>query len=248
MTTEKYIIGNNNRKYTEVPDLTDEIIRVANQLDKSKTNSLEKKTKYFPQEEYKDYIYVPSIGLYVAKEKKLLGKTWSECHTILHENNKRMLILPEFLEFLKYTKIKFPDIYNEITQVTEPWRSEWLDADLKLKDNKLYINSNHKLNENGSLVPLNSEIIDKNTLMQDKTPGISLDDYIIKAHTSQGLPSKDVASGDLYYYFPRSANNSVAGFDAYSGRAYLNCNRDPPIRDSNLGVRAVLEIGENNDK
>ena len=186
-----------------------------------------------------DFIYVPSINLYVAKERTLLRKNWFECHKELQANGERMLILPEFIEFLKYCKINYQDIYKEITELRNPWRAEWLDADFKTRGRDLLINYNHVLDSSGNFVSQNSEILDKDTLMKDRTPGISLEDYLNNNHTSQGLPTKKVQSGDLYYWYPRSDDNSVVRFDADSDRANLNCGRDPSDQYSDLGVRAV---------
>ena len=174
-----------------------------------------------------------------SRQKVLLGKNWFETHEGLQKNGARMLTPAEFIEFLKYIKATDKNLYNEITEVRNPLRAEWLDADFKTKGEDLYINTNHVLNENGILVPKNSEILDKNTLMKDKNPGISLDDYIMNNHISQGLPSKDVKSGDLYYWSPGKDNNSVARFGADSGGADLGCSGDPSFGDSNLGVRPV---------
>ena len=102
----------------------------------------------------------------------------------------------------------------------------------------MYINYNHVSDSSGNLVPKNSEVLDRNTLMSDKTPGISLENFLEKNHTSQGLPNKKVKSGDLYYWNPRSDNNSVARFVAVSDRALLYCVV-PSDRDSVLGVFAV---------
>jgi len=206
--------------------------------------SLESKAKTSSFNE-SNFVYVPSINTYFAKQRTNLGKNWFESHKLLQENGEKMPTIPEFLEFLKYLKDsnnqEYLEIFKDITQVRSPWRAEWLDADFKLKDNKLHINYNHKLDENGNLVPQNSEVIDKNTLMKDKTPGISLDDYLIKSHTGQGLPSKDIKSGDLYYWNPRSDNNSVARFYAGSDRANLDCGRGPSYRGASLGVRAAKQ-------
>jgi hypothetical protein len=190
------------------------------------------------------FIYVPSIQLYVSKERVHLGKNWFECHKLLNKEGLRMPTIPEFVEFLKYLKSsnnrEYTKICNEITEVRKPWRGEWLDADFKVVNEEICINYYHVLDSNRTLIPKDSEILDKNTLMEDKTPGISLEDYLDNNHTSQGLPSKNVKSGDLYYWCPRSDNNSVAGFDAGSGGAILRCGRWVPSgRDSNLGVRAV---------
>jgi hypothetical protein len=192
-------------------------------------------------EEKGNYIYVPSINLYVAKERTLNGQDWFECHKELQANNKRMLIMPEFIEFLKYSKTNFPDVYNEMTEVRDPSRREWIDADFKVKGKDLYVNYNHIVDKNGNLIPQNSEILDKNTLMKDKIPGISLEDYLNNNHTSQGFPNKNVKSGDLYYWYPKSDNNSVARFVADSDGAVLDCGRDPSNGNSSLGVMAVLK-------
>jgi hypothetical protein len=185
------------------------------------------------------YIHIPSLNLDFSKERTLQFKNWYETHRELQSNGLSMPTPMEFLESLKYIKDNFPQLYKEITEVRNPWRANWLDADFKVKGKNLYINYNHVLDSSGNLIPKNSEILDKNTLMKDKTPGISLDDYILENHTSQGLPNKKVKSGDLYYFNPRSDNNSVVRFSADSDRAYLNCNRYPSNWGSVLGVYAV---------
>ena len=189
-----------------------------------------------------NFIYVPSLNLYVAKERKLHNKNWFDSHKELQSNKERMLIIPEFIEFLNYLKSsnnqEYLEIYNDITKVKSPWRAEWLDANFKVKNNKLNINYNHILDENGTLVAHDSKVLDKKTLMSDKTPGISLDNFLESNHTSQGLPNTKVKSGDLYYWYPRSDNNSVARFGAVGDRAGLDCGRYPSFRYSDLGVRA----------
>lgn len=126
----------------------------------------------------------------------------------------------------------------DIVKAESSWRAEWLDADFKTKGDKLYLNYNHHLNENGILVPQNSEVLNKNTLMKDKTPGISLENWL-KNPTTQGFPRKDIKSGDLSYWPPGSDNNSVAWFDASSGGAGLVCHWDPSGGGPFLGVRAT---------
>ena len=191
-----------------------------------------------------NFIYVPEIKLYVAKERTLQNRNWFGAHKELQENGERMLIIPEFVEFLKYLKSSNNqedlEIYKDITEVRSPWRAEWFDADFKTKGEDLYIHSNHKLDENKSLVPQNKEILDRNTLMKDKIPGISLESWL-KNPTKQGLPSKKTNSGNSYYWNPRSDNNSVARFNADVDGAGLSCYGSPSDRDSYLGVRAVRE-------
>ena len=195
-----------------------------------------------PPQTSKDFIRLPNLNIEISKERLHLRKNWFEAHQELQNQNYHMPTLPEFIEFLKYTKTNNPDIYEDITAVRDPWRSEWIDADFKLKNKKLYINSNHILDSNGNPIPQSSEILDPKTLMQDKTPGISLDHYLAN-HTTQGLPTKKTKDGNLYYWTPIKNNNSVAWFSANSGRAGLNCQGDPAGRSSNLGVRAVRRLG-----
>ncbi|MBU2053165.1 MAG: hypothetical protein KJ721_02905 [Nanoarchaeota archaeon] len=126
---------------------------------------------------------------------------------------------------------------EDIFGVASPWRAEWLDADFKVKNGKLYVNSNH-IFEDGKLIPENSRVLAKNTLMEGKTPGISLEDWL-ENPTAQGFPRKNIKEGSLYYRAPISDNNSVARFDADSDGAYLYCYRYPSGRYSGLGVRAV---------
>ena len=187
------------------------------------------------------FIYVPTINLYVAREKSFLGENWFDCHKGLLGENNRMLTIPEFVEFLKYTKVNHKDIYDDITEVKSPWRSEWLDADFKVKGEQLYVNYDHTLDSSGNLIPKNSEVLIGDSLMTNKTPGISLEDYLDN-HTSQGLPKSDIKDGKLYYYAPMKGNESVARFSANSGRAFLSCRGDPSYTDSDLGVRAVRRL------
>ena len=189
--------------------------------------------------ETNDFIQIPS-GLWVTKQRTLLNSNWNQCQEQLHSENSKMLTIPEFREFLNYTKINIPEIYSEITEVRNPWRAEWLDADFKFENNELFVYSS--VFENNKIVNKKEKLVE-NTLMKDKTPGISLDSWL-KDSTKQGLPKKDVNSGSLYYWHPMKDNNSVARIDANNGRANLNCNRDSSDRDSNLGVRAVKLAGQ----
>jgi hypothetical protein len=203
-------------------------------------HKMEKSIEQFNED---DFVYVPSIGLYVSKEKTLCRKNWFNCHKELQSHGNRMPIIPEFREFLNYLlssgKQKHSDIYKNIIENKLYSELEWLDADFKVKNNQLYINYNHILDSDGNLVPQNSEILDKNTLMEDKIPGISLKDWINSSHTEQGLPTKKVKKGSLYYWHP-SDDNSVAGFSVGSGGTDFYCFKNPSsINPYHLGVRIV---------
>lgn len=184
-----------------------------------------------------DFIYVPSISLYVAKETTFKNKNWHQCHEELQKQNQRMLVIPEFIEFLKYLKSQqnnqeYQDIYNEITEVRSPWRSEWLDAYFESKGGVLGVASEmHILTQN----KLKSEKLES-YLNQDKTPGIDLEDWINNP-TKQGLPQSNYKDGSLHYWKPKSTR--VARFVVGSGSAGLDCDWDPSGQVVGLGVRAV---------
>ena len=213
-------------------EVSDEVMKTLNPNAYTQRTDLEDT----PSEDKQDFIYVPSINLYVARQRTLQGKNWFEAHRELQSQGKRMITLPEFVEVLKYTRENLQEVYDDITEVRSPWRAEWIDADFKVKDGKLYVNSNHVLDSNGNLIPQNSEVLSRTTLMEDKR--ISLEDWL-QNPTKQGFPTKKTSSGDLFYYNPRDDDNSVAEFYARGGWPYFDCDRSPSGRYSSLGVRAV---------
>lgn len=189
------------------------------------------------QNKNSNFLYIPSIGLDVAKEKTLFNNNFYEAQKKLHSENKKMLTLNEFREFLKFAKKEDSLLYNEITQVKSPWRSEWLDADFKMEGDNMYVV--YHTFENDKIVE-KREKLDKNTLMNNKTSGVCLDSWLENS-TKQGLPSKETESGNLYYFAPMKDNNSVVWFVADGYRVYLVAYRYPDDRISNLGVRAAKQ-------
>jgi len=170
-------------------------------------------------QELKDYIYVPSIKLYVAKERSFNGKDWYKCQEALKQENARMLTIPEFVEFLKYSKVKAPEVYEDITAVREPYRAEWLDGFFEKRKDGLYV-----LTQNKS----QSEKLDE-CLMEDCQADI------LGSANKQGLPTRKL--NGFSYWYPR--NERVAGFDAGSYWALLYCGGVPTYEDSSLGVRVA---------
>jgi hypothetical protein len=123
-------------------------------------------------------------------------------------------------------------IWNDITKVRTPWRAEWLNAKFSKVKEAPYITYD-KVMDNGNVRQV-GEKLDEDTLMENKTPGISLEDWL-KNPTNQGLPRKNIQNGSLYYWYP--IENAVAGFYADSGRAVLSCGRNPTNSNIGLGVR-----------
>ncbi len=188
--------------------------------------------------------------LIFAGQRTHLGENWFEAHNSLaleklvlpsgNESQLRMPTIPEFIEALKWLKIHNPELYNEITEIRSPWRANWLDAYFQVIKGVRHINYNRIFNAIGTLIPRNSEPLDEDTLMKDRTPGISLDSWL-ENPTSQGLVRKKTQKGDLWYFYPRKDDNSVARFSAIDYRCNLNCKRNPSIRYAYLGVFAVAQ-------
>ena len=187
------------------------------------------------------FIYIPSLGLYVAKKRTYFEKNWFETNKLLQENNEFMPTIPQFREFLKYLKDsnnqEYLTIYHNITDVKSFYRGEWLDAIFEIKENQIYINYAHKLGKNRELIPQNSEILNSETLIKDKK--INLENWINSDHTEQGLPNKNVKEGESYYYYPR--NKKAVRFCANSALNYISCGWDPYKGTQDLGARAVIE-------
>lgn len=124
-------------------------------------------------------------------------------------------------------------ILDDIIRKVDPTRSEYFDAYFKIDNDVLYINYEHKLKD-GKLVANRSEPVD--CLMKNILFGIDLDD-LIKKSNHQGLPSKDVGKGNIWYWCPK--DYGVARFLACSIIVGLDCDRYPWNPDSDLGIRPM---------
>ncbi len=119
-------------------------------------------------------------------------------------------------------------VYNEITEKRDPWRSEWLDARFATYGGSLGIKYDHRLS-GGNLTAGKSEVLEAY---------VGENSWIdVTSFNRQGLPTKKSTTQKLYYWFP--VDGSVAGFVAYSGGAGLVCCRNPSYTDGGLGVRAA---------
>ena len=136
----------------------------------------------------------------------------------------------------KHDPKRMEQAFKDITEKRNPWKGQWLNHRYSKKDLDIQV-TYHKFDFSGKLIEV-TEPLDEDTLMQDKTPGISLDDCIENPN-SQGLPRKTVKKGSLWYWHPRKG--SVAGFDAGADGAYLDCVRYPRFSNSDGGV-AVAKI------
>jgi hypothetical protein len=132
---------------------------------------------------------------------------------------------------------KLAEILDEIITVRAPYRAEWLDADFKYLHEKLWLYSNHKL-VSGNFDSNYEEELE--SCLMTKGNKIKLGTM-----NSQGMPIEE--GNDFLYWCPDKDNNSVAGFVANFGGAYLYCYRYPADTDPSLGVRYVREAPQKNN-
>jgi hypothetical protein len=179
--------------------------------------------------------YVPSIRLYVAKEKELFNNDWNQTQESLHQRGDRMPTILEYITFINHLRTKNDEesrkILDEIYTVRNPWRSEWLDAKFIVKDSRVTMEyhtfTNSKIEE--------KSIDLQGILMGDKTPGIDLNSWL--SDNEHGLPKQNIQDGQLYFWHPRTER--VARFGANSDWAYLGCGGGSGYHDSSLGVRVA---------
>ena len=198
------------------------------------------------------YILLPSDvycprDLLIAKQRSHDNETWSQCQELLPKESHFMLPVRQFVDFLnllqtdnaydgsgaKLSRQERTDLFKDITEQRAPYRAEWLDAQYT-KQGKIWQVTYTKVQPNGSLTKVTEPL--EACLMENKTPGISLEDWLQRA-TRQGLPSPNVKSGSLSYWSP--TNNGVSRFWAVSVRVYLYCVGDPRFSSAGLGTRAA---------
>ena len=204
------------------------------------------------------YIYVPSLGFYVGKAKKLARNNWYDCHRQLAKTRELMPTIPEFVEFLNYLRenpngvkdasekeIKL--ILDNILSSTTPYQGEWLDARFQtnLKEKKIYIRYNHEVSEDGIVKHSNAELLE-NCLIEDLNVKIDLDDWLDNP-TTHGLPNINVKPGHLIYESPRlSLMTSVARICKEQDGLYLRCVTNPSQSSQEQEVRPILNINPTN--
>jgi hypothetical protein len=193
--------------------------------------------------------------LIVATDRSHQNKNWSEAWNELRQEDAFMLNPRQYVDFLKMLRSGqgydetgnavsgsvLAEILNDIVEVRDPWRAEWLDArfsnkrtgrkELVIPVNQMHI-TYHVL-DNGSLREV-AEPLD-NYLGSDKTPGIDLNSWL--SDNEHGLPKQNIQDGQLYFWHPRTER--VARFGANSDWAYLGCGGGSGYHDSSLGVRVA---------
>lgn len=129
------------------------------------------------------------------------------------------------------TKERLRPFYNEMWEVREPWRAEWLDARFSNTNGVMRMAYDHQL-QGTNLVARSNDVL---------MP--YLEDSAVKADLAtfnpQGLPTKKSRSSALHFWKP--SDGSVAWFVADSDGAGLVCGGGPSGSYPQLGVFACAE-------
>ena len=182
-------------------------------------------------------IYVPELDLHFTEERILLGKNWQTTKDTLKTQGMAMPTPFQFRAFLKHLRDskEHQELYEDITEIRDPYRAEWLNARFNEREDGMYIISEDALIKGKYK---DQEIKLGNCLMNDRQ--ISLDEYL-DSTTLHGLPPANIPNGNLNYWCPRD-EVSFAGFIGVSGRAGLSCIRDHNYLDSCRGVFGARKI------
>lgn len=210
----------------------------------------------------KDYLAIDDRLFFTKKTfihlNNWINRDWINQHRLLQENAASMIILNDSLVLDQRLSSDTPlydgagklvaqeekqHIFNEKYERITPRRGENIDALFELQGGhrfskvwNLYLSQDHIYSEDKGLNPSYSELLDPDTLMEDR--GIDLVHYIKEAHTSQGLPRKDVKEGNFSYQYPR--DGCFARFFADSDEVDLYCDGYPDDLNCSFGGRAKI--------
>ena len=199
----------------------------------------------------KDYIWVPSIKLYVAKERDLNGLSWNQATDKIYNQGinvagqRAEMPTPfEFISYLKYllsgnikglAESERQNILNDILKIGK-YIGNWLNAKF-VEQNKGFNNFGiETLTLDSSGKPAKKVEPLEPCLLQDGWADIN-------SGNSQGLLTKSYGSSyeqgkNAYFWYPR--NTAVARWGAFSVRAGLYCDSGADYSYPALGVRLVV--------
>ena len=172
-----------------------------------------------------DYIFVPELKLWIAKQRTHLNKTWEDTHKILETEQSFMPTIPIFIGFVNYlqdpngysNREEAEQILDDILTKRNPWRAEHLDAYFEISDSGKYILTKNKT-QRAKL---------ESCLMKDCKADI------FGSPNSQGLPTKE--GSEFNFWYPR--DECVARFVADADGVDLRCGGGSSSGDPALGVR-----------
>jgi len=228
-------LKNPNLKYT----------RVQSTSSQSSSSQNSKESRYILLDQEHQNGNYSKVDLLVPFEITHLNEIWNECKTptLLAKEQGYMPTIRQHVDFLTLIKSgeafdeygnridskRLEILFDQITAIRDPRRAEWLDAKFESGTITYY-----SIEQDGTVKKITESLDD--CLMQDKSPGISLDSWL-KTANSHGMPTENTQDGNLHYWFPRKG--AIAGLLAGSFLAGLSCCRDGTGRDDSLGVRVT---------
>jgi len=201
-----------------------------------------------------DYIQILDTNIIIAKQQDYNNLTWQDTQYALVDSGLYMSTPSLFMQHFVNAKdaaegkIKLydgngnpikkdeaKDIYN--TLATDCWA--WLDAAFKQENGKWNIETDHWAVMRGNDKTLEAR-------NRSRLENCVRDDcFVDLAFNAQGLPTtksqdqKYVQGQNIYFYQPK--DGAVAGFNAFSVRAFLYCGGNPGYSYSSLGVYPCAE-------
>jgi len=205
----------------------------------------------FNVQDLNGYIYVPSIKLYVAKNRDLNGLKWNQAVDEIYKKGitveGKRAEMPTPFEFMSYVKYL---LSGKVNGLAESERKNILDDILKLGNyrgnwlNAKFVKNSKGFNGLGMEIAIFNSAGKADTKIEPLEQCLWQDCWAdINSGNNQGLLTKQYGSSykqgkNVYFWYPRET--AVAGFDADSGRADLACDRDAGDSYPSLGVRFVV--------
>lgn len=149
--------------------------------------------------------------LQIMLEEPLLKREWlnpensemERLETIFRKRDIKTVELGLLMPKL-YSK---KEIWEKILGERHRNRGEWLGHEYYQKRGQMFV-TYLKFDSTGNLAEV-TELLDPDTLMENRLPGISAED-LIKNPTSQGLPRKGIKQGSLNYQHPKGFHFQIS--------------------------------------
>ncbi|MEK6974566.1 MAG: hypothetical protein AABW41_05005 [Nanoarchaeota archaeon] len=211
-----------------------------------------------------DYIQIPDTNTVIERYQSQSNNklNWKDTHFRLADNSLFMptpYLMTKHLVNVVNAQGGIANLYdaqgkvipaNEVQEIYQYLTKDghgggvwtWLDA--KFEKTTASFQKGFDLETNHRLILIGSDKELHTDISQLVNP-VEEDCFVDLDFNAQGMPKKKSANQNysqgqnIYFYQPRESR--VARFNAYSGRARLDCDRNPDYADAGLGVLACAE-------
>ena len=201
-----------------------------------------------------NYICIPEEDIAIGEKKQLIltdfpfifNLNWVDFHKVLSEYKRAVpssvdrlnlhILLSSDKPVYDGNKNEIsPNKLKEIKRVALTDCLEYTSTRFSSEKNRLIVNHNYIIDENGELKPLYSEPLE-NCVMKDEV-------FVeLSSFNSQGFPTKKskvqkyIEGKNIMYFFP--VDGKIVRLGAGTVRASLNCDGNPFLSLDGFGVRA----------